>query len=235
VNWKRSPGGAWSRPGRWRRTLAAATVALAAGPALAAPADGKVVRSLNEVRNEDVVRQQWDLSCGAAAIATLLTFQLGRPVSERAVALALLRRTSPALVRARLGFSLLDLKIYAATQGVGAAGYGGLSLADLDELAPAIVPLRQHGFDHFVVYRGRAAGRVLVADPAFGNRIIAEDAFLAAWATRVGFTVFDPAYPHAPNRMGAPAELFLAPGAQARRAAVAGGPSIDVRQVGSAS
>jgi uncharacterized protein len=191
-------------PGAW--LLAAAALAAAV------PAEAKVVRSLAEIRDEQVVRQQYDLSCGAAAIATLLTYQLNHPVTERQVLLAMLHRTSPALVRARLGFSFLDLKVYAASQGFGATGYGGMTLADLDAYAPAITPIRWHGFNHFVVYRGRRAGRVLIADPSFGNRTLSEHAFSSSWAGGLAFVVFTPAEPHAPNRMGAPAELFLVSG-----------------------
>lgn len=187
-------------------------------PAMPAPPH---VRSLLEARTAQVVRQHWDLSCGAAAIATVLTYQLHRPVSEREVATAMLHRTSPALVRARLGFSLLDLKIYAASQGLGAEGYGNMTLADLDAMAPVIVPTRWHGFRHFVVYRGRRGGRVLIADPSFGNRTIKTESFEAIWAGRIGFTVFDPAERHAPNRIGAPRELFVFPSDQAERDLVA--------------
>jgi len=222
-----------------RRPLAGlgAAVAWAAAAACAAePATGgKPVRSMAEVRNEQVVRQHWDLTCGAAAIATLLTYELGHPVSERDVVSAMLRRASPALVRARLGFSLLDLKIYAATRGFAAAGYGGMTLDDLDAAAPAIVPITWLGFRHFVVYRGRQGGRVLIADPSFGNRTLSEAAFKASWAGGVGFVVFDPGQPHPPNRMGAPAGLFLAPAGQAQRAVAADAtaPRITTIQFGS--
>jgi predicted double-glycine peptidase len=198
-----------------------AAMPVAASPALAPPG-AKLVRSMSEIRDEQVVRQDWDLTCGAAAIATLLTYQLDRPVTERQVVAALLRRTSPALVRARLGFSLFDLKVYAATQGLGAAAFGDMTLDDLDGMAPAIVPIRWHGFRHFVVYRGRRGDRVLIADPAFGNRTLPDDVFQAIWAGGVGFVVFDPDAPSAPNRMGAPRELFLAPGGEVERAALAG-------------
>ncbi len=215
---------ATGRGGRSSRFIRlAAAVALVAAPGLAIPAGSgaKPVRSLVEIRNEQVVRQHWDLSCGAAAVATLLTYQLGHPVSEHDVAIAMLRRTSPLLVRARLGFSLLDLKIYAATQGFGAAGYGQMTLADLDAMAPAIVPIRLHGFRHFVVYRGRRGDRVLIADPSFGNRTLPVEIFEKEWANGIGFVVFDPAEPRAPNRMGAPPELFVFPARQAERAAIA--------------
>ena len=211
------------RRGRSAAFVTATTLAAVASAAVAASLPGaKPVRSLGEIRGEQVIRQAWDLSCGAAAVATLLTYQLGHPVTEREVALALLRRATPALVRSRGGFSLLDLKIYAATQGFAAAGYSDMDLADLDAAAPAIVPTRTHGFRHFVVYRGRSDGLVLVADPAFGNRTMPEAAFRKAWAGGVGFVVYDPDHPHPPNRMGAPAELFLEPGRPAQRVAVFG-------------
>ena len=203
--------------------LVGALAAMAPTAGLADPPGVKAVRSLAEIRAEQVVRQEWDLSCGAAAAATIFTYQLGRPVSERQVAVAMLRHTSPQLVRARLGFSLLDLKLFAATHGAAAAGFADLDLADLDQMAPLIVPLSVHGFRHFVVYRGRREGRVLLADPAFGNRTLSEPAFRRAWSGRIGFRIFDPSLPDAPNRMGAPAELFLAPATQTERVAVSSG------------
>ena len=194
---------------------------LACAVASSAPGQALRVRSLIEFRDEGVVRQGLDLTCGAAAIATLMTYQLDRPVSERAVIVAMLGHTSPALVRARMGFSLLDLKGYVATRGLVAAGLGGMDLDDLDARAPAIVPLRWHGFRHFVVYRGRHRDRVLFADPAFGNRTLSVDAFKSAWVGRIAFIVIDPANPNAPNRLGSPLKLFIYPGAQAQRAAIA--------------
>jgi uncharacterized protein len=62
------------------------------------------VRSLLEVRQEKVVVQQWDSSCGAAALATVLTHQLGQVVTEREAALGMLRHVEPERVRSRGGF-----------------------------------------------------------------------------------------------------------------------------------
>ncbi len=212
--------GQHGRRQRLARVAAVALVAATAGTGAGGPARARPVRSIAEFRDEQVVRQHWDLTCGAAAIATVFTYQLGRSVSEREVALAMLRRTSPTVVRMRLGFSLLDLKVYAASHGVAAAGFGGMTLEDLDARAPVIVPLRWHGFRHFVVYRGRLGDRVLIADPSFGNRTLKDQAFTASWANGIGFVVFDPSNPRAPNRMGAPGELFQTPGHQAERTAI---------------
>ena len=68
------------------------------------------VRSMLELRHENLIVQKWDISCGAAALATLLKYQHGEDVTERQVALALMSRPEylqlPEIVRLRQGFSL---------------------------------------------------------------------------------------------------------------------------------
>jgi predicted double-glycine peptidase len=156
------------------------------------------MRSLQELRHDRVVVQQWDLSCGAAALATILNYQHGDPVSEREVARGLIRRdayvANPTLVRARHGFSLLDLKRYVDDRGYAGNGYGRLELDDLIERAPIMVPVDLRGYKHFVVFRGITGNRVLLADPAFGNRTMLAGRFEDAWLDypefgKVGFVV----------------------------------------------
>jgi predicted double-glycine peptidase len=159
---------------------------------------GAAVKSLLEMRHDRVVTQQWDLSCGAAALATLLNFQHGDPVSEREIARTLIEREeyieNPLLVRARNGFSLMDLKTYVDRRGYQGIGYGELTLDDLIDLAPMIVPIQTNGYNHFVVFRGALGNRVLLADPAFGNRTMLTAKFENAWLLypkfgRVGFVI----------------------------------------------
>src|SRR4051812_30945006 len=156
------------------------------------------VRSLAEIRSERVVLQRWDLSCGAAALATLLEFQHGDPVTEREVALGLIGReeylANPMLVRVRQGFSLLDLKRYADRRGYRGEGLGRLELRDLEERAPVLTPIVEGGSSHFVVFRGRHRDRVLLGDPAFGTRTMRVEQFERAWVPlpgmgRVGLVV----------------------------------------------
>src|SRR4051812_16685010 len=77
-------------------------------------AEQRAVKSLLEMRRGNVVVQNFDLSCGAAALATLLTFQHGDPVTEKEIVDQLIRDpkylANPLIVRERQGFSLLDLK-----------------------------------------------------------------------------------------------------------------------------
>jgi predicted double-glycine peptidase len=147
------------------------------------------VRSLLEIRRANVVVQEWDISCGAAALATVLTYQHGDPVTEKAVAEGMLRRTDPLRVRVRGGFSLLDLKRYVEARGYGGVGYSELSIEDLEEFGPTLVPLNLKGYNHFVVFKGVRDGRVLLADPAFGNRALSVGKFHDAWVERIGFVV----------------------------------------------
>lgn len=147
------------------------------------------MRSLLEIRQERVVLQQWDVSCGAAALATVLTYELGDRVSEREVAQGMLRRTEPLRVKVRGGFSLLDLKRFAESRGFPAEGYRDLSLDELLAFESPIVPVTVHGYAHFVVVRGMRDGEVALADPAFGNRSMSRDAFSAAWRDGIGFVV----------------------------------------------
>lgn len=147
------------------------------------------VRSLREIRQANVVVQQWDTSCGAAALATLLTYQHGLPVPEKAIAEAMLQRSDPLKVKVRGGFSLLDLKRYADAQGLQGVGYMNLSLENLLEMAPAIVPVVFRGYPHFVVVRGKAGDNMLLADPAFGNRTVNVGTFERSWQGNIGFVV----------------------------------------------
>ncbi len=178
--------------------LVALSLCWAGYPATALARDRAPVRSLLEMRQDKVVVQEWDLSCGAAALATILNSQHNDAVSEREIAKGLIKRDAyvadPSLVRARHGFSLLDLKRYVDGRGYEGIGYGKLVVEDLIERAPIMVPVRLRGYNHFVVFRGVLGGSVLVADPAFGNRTMSIEKFENAWLDyaefgRVGFVV----------------------------------------------
>lgn len=151
------------------------------------------VRSLLEIRDHALVRQGWDISCGAAALSTILTHTYGAHHSELSIAVSILANADPAVVRARGGFSLLDLKRFAEAVGFEARGYGGLSVDDLaSSPEPAILPVRIRGLDHFVVFRGRTANRVRIGDPAFGNLVISERRFARMWQSGIGMFVAQP-------------------------------------------
>ena len=146
------------------------------------------VKSLHELRWDKLTRQGWDISCGAAALSTLLTYHNDRPFSEMAITLTLLKNGDPELVRARGGFSLLDLKRFVNAIGLHGLGYGDMTLEDLDSFAiPAIVPIRMRDFDHFVIFRQHLGERVMLGDPAFGNVTMPAADFKRIWKSRIAF------------------------------------------------
>jgi hypothetical protein len=168
------------------------------GSATASTNSAPPIRSLLEKRHRNVVFQQWELSCAAAALATILRYQHGVPVTERSVALGLINReeymANPDLVRLRQGFSFLDLKRFVEGLGYEGVGLGRMTLPDLIKLAPIIVPMNLQGFPHFVVFRGATSNTVLLADPAFGNLTMSIAKFMNGWIeyrdiNRVGFIV----------------------------------------------
>ena len=123
------------------------------------------VKSISELRWDKLTRQGWDISCGAAALSTLLTYHNERAFSEMAITLSVLKNSDPDLVRQRGGFSLFDLKRFVRAVGLEGLGYGGMTLDDLGNFdIPAILPIRSKGFDHFVVFKKRLGGHVIVGE-----------------------------------------------------------------------
>lgn len=146
------------------------------------------VTSLQEARFRSTVRQQYDFSCGSAAVATLMSYHYDRPVSEQQVFNAMYAQGDQPRIQ-REGFSLLDMKRYLAQQGFTADGYR----QPLDKLAqaafPAIVRMVDNGYLHFVVIKGMDQERVLIGDPACGTRAMRRDAFEAAWPDKLLFVI----------------------------------------------
>jgi len=158
--------------------------AMLASPAIAA------TPSLKEVREAGVIIQRWDTSCGAAAIATVLTYHFDDPASEGEVAKGMLGMTDPLTVRYRGGFSLLDMKRYAYERGYRAFGFRGMMLDQIRFFNGAIVPLKLHGYNHYVVVKGLTpSGRVAIADPAYGNRTLGRNRFERAWIDGLAFVL----------------------------------------------
>jgi predicted double-glycine peptidase len=135
------------------------------------------VRSFQERRFIGTVSQVYDFSCGAAAVATLLTHHYQDPRSEQDVFGSMYRRGDQAKIR-EVGFSLLDMKSYLQGAGYQAEGYKVASLADLEKISlPAIALLDLEGYRHFVVIKGMDAERVWVGDPAAGTKAYSRKQF----------------------------------------------------------
>lgn len=147
--------------------------------------------TLKELRDQYIVKQQLDYSCGAAALATLMVYYFGEKTSEQEIldllSVRLKKLTKAEVARKkRIGFSLLDLKQVAQQKGYKAAGFR-LTLEQLRQLtAPVIVYVHPLGYHHFAVLRGIAGDRVFLADPDRGNLSMS----VARFADEYGGIVF---------------------------------------------
>lgn len=146
------------------------------------------VTSLKEARFRQTIHQQYDFSCGSAAVATLLTYQYGTPVDEKTAFAEMYNRGDRAKIN-REGFSLLDIKRFLASLGFAADGFE-VPLDKLsDEGLPAIALVVTRGYHHFVVVKGMRDGRVLLGDPATGLHSMARSRFEAMWPSHLLFVI----------------------------------------------
>lgn len=147
----------------------------------------KNLLSMRQLRYVDMVPQNADFSCGAAALATILNYAYGRRLTEDEVIAGLLEVSNVAEVKEK-GFSLLDMKKYVEKQGMRARGYN-MAPEMLERVKiPVIVLLDIRGYKHFVVVKRTTPDKVYIADPALGNRILDMNDFAAGW-NRVAFAV----------------------------------------------
>lgn len=138
------------------------------------------VKSFAEVRFKGVVRQQYDFSCGSAALATLLSYHYGYRVNEQTVFQTMYESGDRVRIQQK-GFSLLDMKRYVEQRGFRANGYR-VTLDDMQKTKiPGIALVTFQGYRHFVVIKGVRDNRVLVGDPARGLRSFSRPEFEAGW------------------------------------------------------
>ena len=125
------------------------------------------VSTFRERKFERVVRQEYDFSCGSAALATLLTFHYGKKTSEADAFTKMWAVGDQARIK-QLGFSLMEMKQYLEGVGLKADGFK-LTLDRLQEIGvPGIALIDVKGYKHFVVIKGVDDRRVLVGDPSGG-------------------------------------------------------------------
>jgi len=147
------------------------------------------IESKEELSSRRIVKQNYDYSCGSAALATLLNFHLGEELTERQVINGLLQYGNSEKIAQRRAFSLLDMKRF-----VGALGYKGVgfkaSIEDLRELEePCILPIKIYDYRHFTVFKGYFDGHIFLSDPWRGNISFREDEFFEKWYNNVIFMI----------------------------------------------
>lgn len=157
------------------------------------------VRPLSEFKNDHLVKQMYDYSCGSAALTTIFNYYLGEKSSERQVVQGMFRYGDKEMIQKRRAFSLLDMKRFVNVLGYKGVGYR----AEIDDLrtldTPCIIPIEIFGYHHFVVFRGIYKDHVFLADPSLGNISFTLSEFQDMWREKVAFVV----YPNNRKEIGA--------------------------------
>ncbi|WDI31495.1 C39 family peptidase [Hyphococcus flavus] len=186
-----------NKPNRygWRSLLAAPLISACFAASLGAPtpalasdllvnSGGAMARikvaSMVERKFSTVVRQQYDFSCGSAALATLLTHHYQRPTTETDAFQAMWDVGDQNRIR-ELGFSLLEMKRYLESINLKADGFS-LTLDRVQEIGvPGIALVDVRGYKHFVVVKGITDRVVLVGDPSTGVTSMPRHIFEERW------------------------------------------------------
>ena len=134
------------------------------------------VKSYKEMLFGDVVRQQYDFSCGSAAVASLLTYHYDNPVDEDTIFKLMFDRGNQDKIK-KSGFSLLDMKEYLNSLGYNADGFK-VPLAKMRQLGvPGITLVNFDGYMHFVVIKGMNNHSVILGDPSRGTMQMTHEQF----------------------------------------------------------
>ncbi|KAB7572137.1 peptidase C39 [Verminephrobacter eiseniae] len=134
------------------------------------------LKSWKTLRDERIVKQDLDYSCGAASLATLLNSHYGQNLTEAALLQAMDKGDGRA--------SFEDMARALPQFGFRAQGFA----ASWEQLArlkmPVVVYVKQRKDEHFAVLRGISSDTVWLADPSLGNRTYSRAQFLDMWQTR---------------------------------------------------
>ena len=151
-------------------------------------------KNRKELNREDIVMQQRDFSCGAAALATVFRYYWREPATEELFLTLIARRLTIADLRERVqnGLTLTDLKN--AAQAVQyQAVIGRLTIEKLAESKlPLIVGITINEYDHFVVVRGIVGDYVYVADPIYGKQRTPIEVFEERWQQNAILAIIKP-------------------------------------------
>jgi uncharacterized protein len=153
-----------------------------------------VVHNYEWLKQQHIVMQKRDFTCGAAAVATIARFYWGDNVDEDLFLRALdtILTDEEIADRIKNGLAMSDLRRAAVIAGYEAV-VGKLSFDKLAESkVPLVVGIKPGGHKHFVVYRGTDWEWVYVADPIRGNLRMPVREFVDQWQEKAVLVIGKP-------------------------------------------
>jgi predicted double-glycine peptidase len=149
-----------------------------------------------ELKEKNIIIQQFDYSCGTGSLATLLKHYYNDPVTETELLNDVMKHLPEEVINNRklYGLSMLDLQQVSERRGYEAIGVK-LSYASLLKLdRPILVYLESKDFKHFAIYKGYREDRIFLADPSRGNIRISTDRFFKEWKNKMALILDKPGY-----------------------------------------
>jgi predicted double-glycine peptidase len=152
------------------------------------------VTPFSEILRDCTLKQNYDYSCGSAALGTLLNFYLGENFTEKQIIQGLMTYGDKEQIKQLRAFSLWDMQKFVEALGYKSGGYNA-EMSDLmnPELWPCIVPIELFGYRHFVVLKGVNKGHIFVSDPWRGNSSYTVEQFKKMWYNSILFRI-EPKY-----------------------------------------
>ena len=134
------------------------------------------LQSPQEIKFDGIVTQKADKSCGAASLATILTYYYSESVNEQEIFSSIIK-----FMNQKNSFSLLELKKTAENKGYKVyplkANIEGLNNIHI----PAIILLEYPSFPHFAVIRYAKGNTIYIGDPALGNLKLKYEELKSIW------------------------------------------------------
>ena len=144
------------------------------------------VKTWKEIREQNILMQTLDYSCGAASLATLIHYYFNENINEKDilnVVRAIHTQTELKQIEEK-GLSFTDLARISQHLGFQSASVS-LSIKALKKLqGPVLVYLERKDYRHFAILRGTLEDRVFLADPSRGNIRLSIDQFTDEWDGR---------------------------------------------------
>ena len=153
-----------------------------------------VVHSYEWLKQQHIVMQKRDFTCGAAALATIARYYWGDNVDEDIFLRALdtILTDEEIADRIKNGLAMSDLRRAAVIAGYQAV-VGCLTFDKLAESkVPLVVGIKPGGHKHFVVYRGTDWEWVYIADPIRGNLRMPIREFVDQWQEKAVLVIQKP-------------------------------------------
>lgn len=131
------------------------------------------LKSWKTIRDEGIVKQDLDYSCGAAGIATILNQFYGQSISEQEIL--------KVLDNGNMRASFADMQRALPSFGFKAQGFASTYEQLRGLKAPVLVYLKHRTTEHFSVLKGIGENAVHLADPSLGHVTLSKSQFLNIW------------------------------------------------------